>query len=497
MSDAREGSADLGFRAAPSMAAAVTADPPHSATWSVGSLNPTVVKALTFVGFAVPVAVYLAVVAHYQVNAISGDQWSDVQVVAQNYGHFPNWSSLWALHTDNRVFFPNLIVIGLAHTVSLNIEVEEYLSALMLFGSVALLIAAHKRRSPTTPLLFYCPLAFVMLTLAQWQNALWGFQLAWFLVLFSLALSISLLDRDKLSWLVFGGAVLVAIVGSYSSVQGLLIWPTGLVLLYHRRRSLRAFVGWVVIAALTTALYFHNYHAPSASPHLALEHPGWVVRFFVFALGDIVGMSQTLGGRGNAAVLVFGIVILVLAVLVVVKWGIRRDEQSGAPVGVALIVFGLLFVALITEGRYYFGYWGASQSRYVTYDVLIVAGAYMTALCGSPSRAKVTTSARGRRATRWARSAVRAVRGAVDRVDRRVFLRVALLAIVIQVTFSVHYGIQGARLEHGDYVRAAALTRNIDHESDVQIFPLYYVESPQWIREQAAFLRKNHLSLFG
>jgi hypothetical protein len=89
-------------------------------------------------------------------------------------GHFPDWSSLWALHSDNRVFFPNLIVIGLAHTVSLNVDVEEYLSALMLSGSVALLIWAHKRRSPSTPLLYYCPVAFVMLTLAQSQNTLWG-----------------------------------------------------------------------------------------------------------------------------------------------------------------------------------------------------------------------------------------------------------------------------------------------------------------------------------
>jgi hypothetical protein len=161
-------------------------------SWKVGALHPTTVKALTVLGFALPVGAYLILLAHYQVNAIWSDEWSDVHVIVQNFGHFPNWSSLWALHDDNRMLFPNLIVVALAHAVSYNVEVEEYLSALMLFGSVALLIWAHKRRSPATPILFYCPVVFVMLTFAQWQNTLWGFQLAWYLVLLSLALSVTL-----------------------------------------------------------------------------------------------------------------------------------------------------------------------------------------------------------------------------------------------------------------------------------------------------------------
>ena len=277
MSDA--GTPAAGSRGRPSAAASVLerAAPGHRSpeegqaphprgTWKVGSLDPTVVKVLTFLGFAIPVGAYLALLAHYQVNAIVGDQWSDVQIISQSYAHFPDWSSLWGLHTDNRIFFPNLIVIGLAHTVSFNIEVEEYLSALMLLGAVALFIWAHKRRSPATPLLFYCPVAFVMLSFAQWQNTLWGFQMAWYLVLVSVALSMALLDWPRLAWPIFVGAVLVAVVASYSSVQGLLIWPVGLVLLYHRRRPTWAFVSWIVAALVTTALYFHNYHAPTPRP---------------------------------------------------------------------------------------------------------------------------------------------------------------------------------------------------------------------------------------
>jgi hypothetical protein len=447
-------------------------------TWKVGSLHPTAVKLLTVVGFAIPVGAYLALLAHYQVNAIVGDQWSDVQVIAH-----PNWSTLWATHTDNRVLFPNLIVLALAHTVAFNIEVEEYLSALMLFASVTLLIWAHKRRSPATPLLFYVPVAFVMLTFAQWQNTLWGYQMAWYLIVLAFAVAVVLLDRPQLGRLVFIGAVLAAVVGSYSSLQGLLIWPVGLVLLYHRRRPTWVFVSWVVTALAAAALFFHHYRSNSSiGATYALKHPLSSIKFFLFALGDIVGVPlkatsgfSPAGTNGYPVVVAFGAVILVLAVFVVVKWGLHRDEDTGTPVGVALILFGLLFDLLITDGRMFFGYWGASQSRYVTNDVLVLAGVYLATLGGSRSTG----------------------RSLFDRIDRGVISRVALAAMVIQVAFGVHYGIEGAQHEHQDYVTAATLTRNIDHESDLTAYRLYIAESPGEIREQAAFLREHHLSLYG
>ena len=78
----------------------------------------------------------------------------------------------------------------------------------------------------------------------------------------------------------------------------------------------------------------------------------------------------------------FGVVILVLAVLVLIKWGFRRDEHSGVPIGIALIVFGLLFALLFTEDRVIFGLQAAAQSRYTTNDLLVLAGIYMTTLSG-------------------------------------------------------------------------------------------------------------------
>jgi hypothetical protein len=462
-----------------------------------------VVKALTVLGFAIPVVGYLLLLQHYSVNAIVGDQWDDVWVIRQSYLHGFDWSSLWAIHTDNRILFPNLIVVALGHTVHFNIRVEELLSAIMLFAATALLIWSHKRRSPDTPLILYCPVAFLTLSLAQWQNALWGFQMAWFVVLLCAALTIVVLDRPTLTWPYFLVAVLFAVVGSYSSLQGLLIWPVGLVLLYHRRRPRWTFVGWIVAAGATTAGYFYNFttskgfNATTGSgPRIAWHHPFLALKFYVYALGDILGVlwKQAGGKPANGAVMAFGVLIFALAVLVLITWGFRRDAQGGAPIGIALILFGLLFDATVTLGRLFFGLSGAAQSRYTTYDLLVLVGIYLTVLNASPAVVRVKEMGPSERrvpALSW-------LRDQVGRIDRRAILWVASAAIVIQVAVSVPYGLEGARGERQQYVTVASVTRNINHESDVLVeWTLNFSKQAWWLRSQAQFLRSHHLSQFG
>jgi hypothetical protein len=467
--------------------------------WKVGSLDSRVVKLLTVAGFALPVIAYILFLQHYQVNAMWQDQWDDVPVIRQSFVHFPDWSSLWAQHVDNRIFFPNLIVVALAHTVHYNITVEEYISALMLFASTALFIWAHKRRSPQAPLLFYCPIAFLTLTLAQWQNTIWGFQMAWYLVLLSMALTIALLDWPKLAWPIFVLGIFAAVVGSFSSIQGLLIWPVGLVLLYYRRRPLWTAVIWVVAAAATAGLYFHNFTSSQTfNPNATVLKVPWdAVKFYVFALGDIVGVQVTNAAQANPWVMAFGVVILVLAVLVLIRWGLRRDEHSAVPIGIALILFGLLFDALITQGRLYLLYEAAAQSRYTTNDVLVLAGIYLTALDRSFSMQRVAVRSQTK-AEGGSQQLLAWVRRCVDQIDRVPLRQIALAAIALQVVVSVSFSFGPARNLHGQEVQAAVVARNIDHEpAGVVELDLYFVRSADWLREQTLFLREHHLSQFG
>ena len=356
----------------------------------VDRMDPRLVNILTVLGFGLPLVGYFVMVHQGSVNTIVSDQLSDLTVIDHSYTHLFDWGYLWAQHNENRIFFPNLIVVLLAHTTAFNVQVEEYLSAVMLTAATALLIWSHKRRSPSTPWLYYCPVALLALSVVQFENALWGFQMAWFLVLLAMATAVVLIDRVTLTWLSMTGAIAAAVLGSFSSLQGLLIWPVGLVLLYHRRRSRAFFVVWIVTAVLAGTLYFYHFDPNAGAPQhgYALHHPLGTVKFYVFAVGDILGVPQHYYGPGNNAVLVFGVVILVLAAWTpLVVYGphrerARRQPDRGGP--------GLRRACSSSPrsrpGRVLFGYTAASQSRYTTYDLLIPIGILLALLGGPPPR---------------------------------------------------------------------------------------------------------------
>jgi hypothetical protein len=341
----------------------------------------------------------------------------------------------------------------------------------------------------------YCPIAFLTLTLAQWQNSLWGFQMAWYLVVLALAVALICLDRPRLTWPFLLFAAVAGIVGSYSSLQGLLIWPVGLVLLYQRRREAWTIVAWMAIAVVT-AFFGYIYHfTGSRSSSYASSHPFQDIKFFLYALGGILDAPIRPGAQADGPVMAFGIAVFVLAIFVLVRWGLRRDERSGMPIGVALILYGFLFDAFITDARVIFTPYAGAASRYTTNDVLVLVGIYLVTLSGASTRAaarQTSTDSAGGSSPAWHWSIL-------ERIDRTFVRRVIFALIAIQFVFSVHYGLQNAQQNFEMQQATAAATRNIDHESNGAIeygLGIFLLEPPRWYRVQVHFLREHRLCLF-
>ena len=119
---------------------------------------------------------------------------------------------------------------------------------------------------------------------------------------------------------------------------------------------------WSLAAIATLLLFLHNFNL-AGPPRQSL----WAsIRFYRFAVGDVLGFQPGLHDNFSPglsdAVLVFGLVIVVLGVGAVVVQLIRRPDEGGGPVGIALICFGLLFAGLIADGRAIFGFGGACWS---------------------------------------------------------------------------------------------------------------------------------------
>jgi hypothetical protein len=442
-----------------------------------------VVNLLTILGFGLPVLGYFLMLRSYSVNIVIGDQWDDVVVIGHSYSHLFDWSSLWAQHNENRILFPNLIVLLLAHTTSFNIQVEEYLSFVMLTGATALFLWSHKRRSNGVPWLYYCPVAILMFSVVQYENTLWGFQMAWYLVLLCLAATLVLLDGAEETRLCFAIAIIIAVIGSYSSLQGLLIWPAGLIILWLRGRSRWSVGIWVLAAVLTTALYFYNFNPNTATPdhNYIWQHPLTAITFFLFTVGNIVGVHIAFQGPINLAVVLFGLVIVLVAALAFIVGFRSRVPGDGRPIGMVLIVVGLAFAGIVTAGRVSLGYWVASGSRYTTFDLLTIVGIYLTLL----SRTSRQARARSGNLRRFDRTGPTIVRWCLVPI------------IIIQMALGLYNGLDLAASNHRLQLHAVEVLRTIDHQSNGTVsYYLYLFEPADFIRREARVLKEHHLSVF-
>lgn len=452
-----------------------------------------------------PVVAFFWLIHHDGVNAIWYDQWDDINVIAH-----PTLSVLWTQHNEDRIFFPNLLVLALAHTIHFNIHIEDYLSGIMLVVAAGLFIVTHKRRSLSTVWLYYCPVAFIMLSLVQFGNALWGFQIAWYLVMLALAGALFLLDRPMLNWSVLMAAIGVAVVGSFSSLQGLLIWPAGLVLLYSRRRPKGLVITWFVAGIVSGVVYFYHYSSSSAdagsSSSYMFSHPLIALEFYLSAVGDIVGQQLSPTGL-NHGVIVLGATIFAVAVWILIAYGFRRDE-SGTPIGIALICVGLLFAVIITAGRAAYGPFYADASRYTTFDLLILVGCYLAMLDGRDRGRKVAHSIRtgyqgnatSEKESLDLQVAKTAAGTSTWHSKSLAITRVIItLTVVVLVVLGTRNGLAQASVWRQKLMTAAAVEVNIEKASDnVVAGTLYPNPSPKTalVRKLAQIAKDRDLSVF-
>jgi hypothetical protein len=456
-------------------------------------------QVLTVAGFALPVILYFWFIHQYALNIVYADQWHDIRLLGQSYSGTLTFHSLWAQYNENRIFFPNLIVLLLGHADHYNVVTLEYLSGLMLVVATGLIIYTHKRRAPTIPWLFYCPVAIAMLSLVQVASTLWGFSMSWYLVMLALATSLFFLDSPRLTAPALVGAIAAGIVGSFSSLEGLLIWPVGLLLMYQRKRPGISTVAWIASALVSTVIYFYHFNHSTnytySSNYSPFLHPLTALHFFMFAVGDSLGGQIHLyGGKfhfesppfnlDDAIVTGIGVAICAIAGYVLFNCARRRTQRAYA-VGVALICYGLLFAGTTTIGRIVPGSPArqAGDGRYTTFSLLIVVGSYL-ALIDRPLLANKVLTGRPRRlATKLPAVALVAV----------------LVAIGLQVVLGTWGGILQARHWHASEEAIADVTANIQQASWYSVYTLlsYPGPAPPAIRQLTFVARNDHLALFG
>lgn len=357
-----------------------------------GSLKIIALGAL----LAAPIAICIGFVHWCGVDVPYWDDWAFVKFYAAvKQGELGFSQILSVQHLDHRICVPFLLMLFISDLTKMNTVVIMYttvfLSTLtaLIFGWIiweGTVESSSQEEKPESNLvaramLVALPVVWLTLTLRQWEVFSWAFMIQTVLLTLFSTSTFCLLNREDRNSFALPGAILCAVLCSYTYLNGLLVWPIGLAFLIaknwrsveRRRRLAVSSLIWCVSAAVVLAGYFYKYERwpVSMSAGDIVFDPGRVLIYFLACL------ANPLASEHFAAVSMGAILLLLVGSLVCFTLRKQIDVTSDQFFCIAICLFGLLTDGMIAIGRVGLGLHSAMYSRYSPLCMLAVIGLYL------------------------------------------------------------------------------------------------------------------------
>ncbi len=320
-----------------------------------------------------PAVIELVYIQRFAVNVPFWDEWLFVPLL-RTFRQHGDWLPLaWDALNEHRMLFPKLLFLALSQASNWNVVIEMYLSWLMAVGSLLGLGLLYIKTSSRS-LWRFVPVAWLIFSLGQYENILYGMQMAFYLYALAIIWAVYFLSVKSYRSIILAAGC--GIVASLSFSSGLLIWPVGLLCLAAIRAGKKQMLIWGILGIIVIAIYFFGYVAP---PHptgsTTLSQLLTTLAFLSANVGAPLG-----GGDLNWS-LIAGIYLLILFVVFLINRLILRKrgaktEEADFTLG-SLVLLSLLSSGAITFGRAGYGLESALSSRYTTLTSLGVIGIYL------------------------------------------------------------------------------------------------------------------------
>jgi hypothetical protein len=327
--------------------------------------GPTLFVTVGFVLLAVQLFTFIRT---YGVDAPFYDEWELVPALT---GHQPitlEW--LWSQHNEHRILLPRLVYLAVLKIARYNFRaMYSTIAVLLTLGSAGLLLAARRLRGRFDYADLFLPM--VVMTVGQFENLLWGFQIAFILPGAILLLVVILaIWRPKIDFVSALGILVATLASPLSGGAGLALAPAfvactvlnGLELRKGPRGWARAAVLWTG-AAITIGIvlaYFVGYQRPEQhTPNEnAQEIVKWTQDFLLNGLGN--GAEVIKDGAHSFLVIIASATLLMLLWVFIVRPAERFRVLRLAT------VFGALASLAIGIGWARSGFVSAFRCRYVS-----------------------------------------------------------------------------------------------------------------------------------
>ena len=148
------------------------------------STGNRVVRYLPYILILLAVLSGFSYVYAYGTNLFWGDDWCVRPSLLAHYADGTlSVAELWQQHNEHRIFFPKLVMLGLGVLTRGNVLADMYFSEVLLLAILVIfLIACRRQLAGDWAIWLMVPIAFLVFSVRQFENMLWGFQIAFIMV---------------------------------------------------------------------------------------------------------------------------------------------------------------------------------------------------------------------------------------------------------------------------------------------------------------------------
>lgn len=346
-------------------------------------LTPLILVGMTVLKYAIDLPYWDDYIVHSHLISLKSDS-----------GILRKLSRLFDQHWEHRIVWTRSIFFLY---YKLTGQLNYYNLTLVGFSGLIFLVALLYRvfRKTQLDLLYFLPIPFLLLTLQSHENLIWAMASIqnFYILFFALGAFYQLAYPSRPA---FGLALFLAVLGSFTSGNGFLIFLIGAFLLFWQQKYRRGIV-WLIVGAGCVIAYFFSYNRVTFFPSPFLfGYLEWIKAFFVFAGAFIdtypytkpvaIGYENPVWLTIVLGVLVIGFASWHLIRLLIAHFpSNRRSAQTTTWFWPVFFVGSLLFLlatdAMTVYSRVGFG--GSSymlQSRYKIYSGLLISICYLYAL---------------------------------------------------------------------------------------------------------------------
>ena len=312
------------------------------------------------------------------------DQWDVVPFIVSMKEGRPSLSLLTQFSNEHFIVIPRLIFAVLACLFTWDNRLECWVTFVFTIISFGLLCWVAVKAEPKGEWVAHValiPISFFLFSTSQWQNWLWGFQLAWPIPVLALIAATACFSLSQRFSVRLSASLLATLVAALSMGSGFLV---PLILsavllgqyLAHRNRET------LVDLALATALFglslsFQVPHLPNSRMY---NFNFWgVLRGFCLVLANPF-LDLSLAAPDHLARSLLLTILISLVLISFFVWLVlsgRKSAEFNSPLnsmGFALASWAILSSAMVASARGGLGLEGLAQSRYISYAVLLPVG---------------------------------------------------------------------------------------------------------------------------